>query len=540
MTSAIRRAPGRMAAVGCALLVATTLAGCSSVQSAVSGSSGSSAITMGTANVTSVLDPAGAYDRGSWLILNNTFQSLLSFPVGATSPLPDAAQSCQFTGSDAMTYQCAMRSGLTFSNGDPLTAQDVVFSVNRMKTIKDAGGPSVLFDTIKSVEAPSDSEVVFHLTQPDAVLPDKLASAAGSIVDHKVFPADKELPNDKLVGSGPYKIDSVESMTTSAGAKAPSKIVLSANSHYQGTQKLNNSKFTVRYFNSPAELKTALDTSAVDLTDNSLDPNASAQLEADDQSGKGNIKVTEGVGGDTRFLVFNTKDQTAGQTAVRQAVAQLVDRDALARDVYAGTVQPLYSVVPQGFGGHTTAFFDKYGTPDPAKAKAILTAAKVQLPVKLQLTWSQAQAQGAETAELKKQLEASGLFQVTVQQVADWTGYQKGWADGSYQAYTVGWTPDYPDPDDFVVPLVVNGGAYHNGYDNPQITQTLVPQSLKQADRSAASGTYSTIQGIIANDVPMLPLFQSKAFYAARSNITGIEGTIDQTGVFRFGDIGHS
>ncbi|MDH6109580.1 peptide/nickel transport system substrate-binding protein [Kitasatospora sp. MAP12-15] len=540
MTSAIRRAPGRMAAVGCALLVATTVSGCGSVQSAVGGGGSSSAITMGTTEVTSVLDPAGAYDQGAWLILNNTFQSLLSFPVGATSPQPDAAQSCQFTGADAMTYQCTMRSGLTFSNGHPLTAQDVVFSMNRMKSINDPNGPAGLFDTVKSVEAPSDSVVVFHLTQPDAVLPDKLASGAGSIVDHSVFPANKELPNAQVVGSGPYKIDSIDEMTGSDGAKAPGKIVMSANSHYQGDEKLNNSKFTVRFFNTPVELKTALDAGDVDLTDNSLDPNVSAQLEADQQAGKGNYKVAVGEGSDTRFLLFNTKDQTTGQLAVRQAVAQLIDRDALISNVYARTVEPLYSVVPQGIGGHTTAFFDKYGDPDPAKAKAILSAAKVQLPVKLSLTWSRASAQGAESAEIKKQLEASGLFQVTVHQEADWTAFKKGWADGSYQAYTAGWTADYPDADDFVVPLVVGGGAYHTGYDNAQITQSLVPQTLTQADRSAAAGTYGTIQNIIADTVPMVPLFQNKSFYVSRNNITGVESTIDSTGVFRFANIGRS
>ncbi len=540
MTSAIRRAPGRMAALGCASLAATTLAGCGSVQGVVSGG-GSNAITMGTTSVTSVLDPAGAYDLGSWLILNNTFQSLMKFPAGGSTPQPDAAQSCEFTGADAMTYHCKMRPGLTFSNGDSLTAQDVVFSMDRMKRIKDENGPSSLFDTVKSVEANGDSDVVFHLTQPDAVLPSKLASGAGSIVDHSLFPADKELANDKLVGSGPYKIDSISEMTGADGAKAPGRINLSANSRYKGDQQLKNSKFTVRFFNKPEELKSALDAGDVDLTDNSLDPNVSAQLKADQQSGKGTFKVAEGNGSETRYLVFNTKDQTTGQSAVRQAAAQLMDRQKLAGSVYAGTVQPLYSVVPQGISSHNTAFFDKYGElPDVAKAKAILTGAKVQLPVRFTLTWSRANAQGAESAELKRELEAGGLFQVTVQQEPDWTAFKKGWSAGGYQAYTVGWTADYPDADDFVVPLVVGGGAFHNGYDNPQISQKLVPETLQQADRSAAGTTYGTIQNTLASDVPLLPLFQNKSFYVSRADITGVQSTLDSTGVFRFGEIGRN
>ncbi|PYC60287.1 ABC transporter substrate-binding protein, partial [Streptomyces tateyamensis] len=90
--------------------------------------------------------------QGSWLILENTFQGLLRYPAGSPQPQPDAAQSCEFTGSDATTYHCTLRTGLTFSNGDSLTAKDVVFSIDRMKKIKDDNGPSSLFDTVKSVE----------------------------------------------------------------------------------------------------------------------------------------------------------------------------------------------------------------------------------------------------------------------------------------------------------------------------------------------------------------------------------------------------
>ncbi|MFC8720710.1 ABC transporter substrate-binding protein, partial [Kitasatospora sp. NPDC057198] len=518
--------PNRLAVLSCAALVATTAAGCASVEKAAGGG-GDSAITMGTTNVTSVLDPAGAYDAGSWLILNNTFQSLLSFPAGATEPQPDAAESCRFTGTDALTYTCTLRSGLKFSNGHPLTAQDVKFSIDRVKKIADPSGPSPLLSTIASVDTSGDREVTFHLESPDAVLPAKLASAAGSIVDHQVFPADGLLGNTSLVGSGPYRIDSVE-----MNGKAPSKVQLSANPNYRGTAESHNSKFTVRYFDKPAELKSALDSGAVDLTDNSLDPAQAAEIKEADLAGTGNLRVAEGASGDTRYLVFNTKDETAGNQAVRQAAAQLIDRKAISQEVYAGTVQPLYSVVPAGVAGHNTAFFDKYGEPDPAKAKRILNNAHVATPVKLTLTWSRARAGEAELEAVKKELENGGLFRVTIEQEPDWTAYQAGWKNGSYQAYTVGWTPDYADADDYISPLVVDGGAYHNGWNNPQISDDLVPESIKLTDRTGG-GAYDRIQNILADAVPMVPLFQNKSFYVYHRGITGVDGTMDTTGVFR-------
>jgi len=528
--------PNRLAVLSCAALVATTAAGCASVEKAATGGDSGSAITMGTTNVTSVLDPAGAYDAGSWLVLNNTFQSLLRFPSGATVPQPDAAESCEFTGADTMTYHCTLRAGQKFSNGHPVTAADVVFSIERMKKINDPGGPAGLLSTIKSVEAKGDNEVVFHLEAPDAVLPAKLASAAGAIVDHQAFPADKLLADDsKLIGSGPYKIDSVD--RASGEGKSLAKVGLSANSQYKGQAKLQNSKFAVRYYVKPDELKAALDKGEVDLADNSLEPTVAAQIKSDQIAGKSDLKVAEGETGDTRYLVFNTKDAIGGNLGVRQAVAQLLDRKALAHDVYAGTVQPLYSVVPAGLTGHNTAFFDKYGDPDVNKAKRILAGAHIATPVKLTLTWSRARAGAAELELVKKQLEASGLFQVTVEQQADWTKYKEAWKAGSYQAYTVGWTPDYADPDDYITPLVVEGGAFHNSWDDPKISQKLVPESIKLTDRTAG-GAYSQIQNLVADAAPLVPLFQNKSFYVSKTNITGVDATVDNTGVFRFWEIG--
>lgn len=529
MTSA-----NRLAALGCAALVATTVAGCSSVQKVAGG--GSDTITMGTANLADSLDPARSYDDGASLVMSNTYQSLLKYSPGATEPEPDAAQSCEFTGADATTYHCTLRSGLKFSNGHPLNAQAVVYSMQRIQKINDPVGPATLLSGITSVEAKDDLNVVFHLSAPDAVLPAKLASEAGAIVDPQVFPADKVLDNSKIVGSGPYKIDSIDDM---ADGKDISKVTLSANPNYVGDDKLQNGKFVVQYFNKPTDLKAALDKGRVDITDNSLEPATVARINADSLSGKSDYEVTEAASSDARYLVFNTRDETAGNQAVRQAVAQLVNRDALVRDVYADTEEPLYSVVPAGIAGHTTSFFDTYKDPDAEKAKNILAAAKVSLPVKLTLTWSRGGAGAAEPNELKRQLEAGGLFQVSVQEEQNENTYKAGWQSGRYQAYLVRRVADYPDAEDFVTPLVVNGGVFHNAWDDPRITHQLAPDAVKQTDRTAG-GDYRQIQDDIAQGVPILPLLQSKAYYVSRAGITGVDATVDNTGVFRFWLIGRT
>ena len=157
----------------------------------------------------------------------------------------------------------------------------------------------------------------------------------------------------------------------------------------------------------------------------------------------------------------------------------------------------------------------------------------------LTLTWSRARVGAAELEQLKKDLEADGIFRITIEQEPDWKKYQDGWKAGAYQAYTVGWTPDYADPDNFVSPIVVGGGAFHNGWDDDRISNRLAPAGIKATDRSAG-GVYTQIQDIVAEQAPVIPLIQAKSFYASRNGITGVDGTVDTTGIFRFWLIGRT
>lgn len=70
-------------------------------------------ITVGTTDAVTSLDPAGAYDAGSWALFGNVFQSLPTFEPGGASPVPDAAQSCAFVGNALAVYRCTLRQGLT-------------------------------------------------------------------------------------------------------------------------------------------------------------------------------------------------------------------------------------------------------------------------------------------------------------------------------------------------------------------------------------------------------------------------------------------
>ncbi|HZV26629.1 MAG TPA: ABC transporter substrate-binding protein, partial [Acidothermaceae bacterium] len=162
-------------------------------------------IVLGTTDKVISIDPAGAYDEGSWVLQWNIYQALLKIKPGSADVVPDAASACKWT--DTVTYTCTLNPGLTFSNGDPLDAAAVVYSIQRVVKINDPNGPSSLLASMKSVAAQGTDTVVFTLNAPNSVFPYILTTGAGNIVDPKVFPADKLLPDGPGdIGSGVYTL----------------------------------------------------------------------------------------------------------------------------------------------------------------------------------------------------------------------------------------------------------------------------------------------------------------------------------------------
>ncbi|MGI5199362.1 ABC transporter substrate-binding protein [Streptomyces sp. CA-288835] len=509
-------------------LAGTLLAGCGS-QGGESGGTGSS-IAIGMTDDVLATDPASGYDPGSWLLFNNVFQSLLSFPKGSTEPEPEAAKSCTFTDGDTRVYECTLRDGLKFSNGDELTSEDVKFSFDRMMKINDAEGPAIMFPMLDKVETPDEKTVVFQLKVPDATFPSKIASGAGSIVNHREYDADGLREDGKAVGSGPYKLDSF----------SEDEAVFSVNENYEGNADVRNSGVTLKFFHGDRKgLRKALTDTKVDVAYRGLAAQDVADIENDTSTGQG-IEVIEGSSAEVQHLVFNTQDPVAGKLSVRKAIAHLLDREALVEEVYESTATPLYSIIPAGITGHNTAFFDTYGArPSRTKAEDVLRADGVTEKVKLTL-WSTPTRYGPSTDQefkaIAKQLNDSGLFDASVKSVA-YDQYEKDIEAGKYGVYVKGWVPDYPDPDNFTAPFFGEGNVLGNGYTNSKITGQLIPETAALSERASTEQQYGQLQDIVAEEVPVLPIWQAKQYAVVRDNVYGLEYCLDASTVFRFWEI---
>ncbi|MFC5803660.1 ABC transporter substrate-binding protein [Streptomyces formicae] len=506
------------------------LAGCGAEQSD-DASGDSSKVVVGMSDEVLATDPADGYDPGSWLLFNNVFQSLMAFPKGSSTPEPEAAEKCGFDGGGSTVYRCTLRDGLKFSNGNSLTSEDVKFSFERALKIDSDSGPGPLLSTIDRIETPDEKTVVFHLKVPDATFPSKIASGAGSIVDHREYEAGALRTDGKAVGSGPYKLDSF----------SDNEAAFSVNPEYKGTAEVKNSGVTLTFFHGDQKkLGAALKQGDVDVAYRGLTAQDITELQGSLSADDEQIAVVEGSSAEVQHLVFNMDDPVAGQLAVREAFAYLVDRDALVRDVYQATATSLYSIVPAGIGTHNTAFFDRYGgSPQPAKAREALRDADITDKVKITL-WSTPSRYGPATDQalkaIAKQLNGSGLFEATVKSVA-FDQYEKDIQAGKYGVYVKGWVPDYPDPDNFTQPFFGPDNVLSNNYDNKKITGEIIPGTSAMTDRGETEQKFAELQNLVAEEIPVLPLWQGKQYAVAHGNITGLEWTLDASTVFRFWEI---
>jgi peptide/nickel transport system substrate-binding protein len=486
---------------------------------------------LGTTETVTAMDPAGSYDFGSWNLQYNIFEQLVSIPANGDEPQPDAAEACDYD--DPTTITCTLREGLKFSNGHDLTSSDVAFSFKRNIEIADPNGSSVLLGAISNgavknptladgaIETPDDTTVVFHLNQPDLTFLKVLTGATASIVDEEVYPADKLLADDEVVGSGPFMLSQY---------KPGEQAVLEANPDYDGPRKAKSAQVFVKYYSDPAPLKTDVETGAVDIAWRTLSPTDITSLEDG-----GKVDVIHGNGSEFRYWVFQLGNAVSKDKATRQAVAQIIDRDAISQNAYDGTVTPAYSIVPPGFGGQKDSFKEVYGEPNVDAAKKILDDAGIKTPVSITLGYTPTHyGPNAvdEANEFADQLNSSGLFDVKTES-AEWEEYQTLYKEGAYDLFILGWYPDFLDADNYLTPFIRDGGFFANGYTNDEVN-TLLDQELGETDEAARNDEIAQLQDIVAEDVPLVPSWNGQNVAVASSSMEGVEETLDPTYIFRF------
>lgn len=520
-------------------IAALTLAGCTA-NGGDDDSSGGDTITIGTTEQITALDPAGSYDNGSFSVMNQVYPFLMNTPLGSPEVQPDIAESAEFTA--PTEYTVKLKPGLTFANGNALTASDVKFTFDRQIAIADEKGPSSLLYNLESTEAVDDTTVVFHLLSGnDQIFPKILSSPVGPIVDEDVFSPDELTSDDEIVAgnafAGQYTISNYDFNNI---------VQYTANPDYQGLlAAAKTNTVNVRYYTDSSNLKLDVQEGGIDVAHRTL-----SATDIDDLRGNDQVQVVDGPGGEIRYLVFNFNTMPFGAEmpdadeakalAVRQAVAHLIDRDAISEGVYKGTFTPLYSYVPEGLTGANEALKDLYGdgngAPDEDAAAEVLDAAGVTTPLEIDIQYVSERygpSSADEYAVIKDSLERSGLFAVNLQST-EWVQYNKDRVADLYPAYQLGWFPDYSDADNYLTPFFLKENFLANHYVNDEVNDLILQQAVTSdpAEREALIGE---IQNKVAADLSTIPYMQGAQVAVVGTDVQGAQDTLDASFKFRYG-----
>jgi peptide/nickel transport system substrate-binding protein len=234
------RATARPALVryGIALVAAALLAsGCTA--GAGGGGGGGDAggtLLVNTSFVYSTLDPGQVYEQTGYLAIHSLYDSLMTFEGGDVSePVPDLAEGYDVSD-DGKTYTFTLREGAVFSDGSPVTSEDVLFSLTRMQNLKASGAN---FFAGLTFSAPDERTVVVTSDRPTAEVPALMAMPVSSVLNSEVARANgatdaadaaasdtaQSFLDSTSVGSGPYVLERND---------PGNEIVLAANEAYRG------------------------------------------------------------------------------------------------------------------------------------------------------------------------------------------------------------------------------------------------------------------------------------------------------------------
>ena len=453
------------------------------------------------------LDPHSTNATATRNMLENVYDTLVMFD-SSLQIVPSLAESWE-ASENGLTWTFTLRDGVTFHNGDPLTASDVAFSINRIKDPEIASPRSGDFAVVESVEAPDDLTVVMTLSEPFSPLLSKLAQSLNVIVSEAV--ATENDLNETVIGTGPFEF--VEYLPQT-------RLVLEKNENFWGTDAEGNALpyldgITFQFYPEPAARTTAVQTGNVDWIE--YVPAADVEiLEADP-----NVEVVGGLSANFRSLYLNATREPFDNPLVRQALSYAIDEQAIVDIALfgAGGVAATGTTIPNG--NFYAVEESPYMGRDVEQARALLEEAGYADGFTFDLYVTSTYDFLRTPAEIiQANLAEIG---VTANIVAeDWSIYLPTVQEHDFDATILG-ESGQSDPDDFLFDVFHTGGGGNFGeYANPEL-DALLEEGRRVSSQEERDAVYQEAQALILDEAPHVFLFHSAQYEALQTNVQGFE-----------------
>ncbi|CDN94951.1 ABC transporter substrate-binding protein [Agrobacterium tumefaciens] len=461
-------------------------------------------------------DPGVNRDANSDAVLLHVLEGLVGYRDDA-SVAPLLASSIDVSP-DGKTYTFKLRSGVKFSNGEPLTSADVLASWQRYTDPKtswrcltdtSAGGVAA----VSGVTAPDAETVVFTLEKPTALFLPTLArtDCGGTGIYHKSsLAADGKWV--KPIGTGPF---------TFGEWRTGQYVDLAANPNYtpgegervgyvgDKTPKVSGVRFMVVPDDSSA--KAALYSGDIDVLSDVLTSDI-AELSATDQ-----VVVDKAPGMGLTALLFQTRDPLLQDVRIREALRLSLDLPEIADALSSGQSKASFSVIPQPspYFGATQA---DVPARDIAKAKALLAEAGYKgQPIKWLTTKFYPQLFDA--AVLVQAMAQEAGIKIDIETL-DWATLLDRYSKGNYSAMSFTYSARLDPSLSFDMVSGNKDKQPNKVWDNAE-GRELIAQSSRISDPAERQKIFDKLEGMIRADVPMTVIYAGSRVSAVRKNVEG-------------------
>lgn len=477
---------------------------------------GGTMVVLGQDSIES-LSPEDTGETVQWVAITNVFEGM--YMVNELYELEPVLADSYEPSEDGLTYTFKLKSDVTFHNGDPFTAKDVVYTFNWIMDEANASTRLANFELVSSVEAPDDTTVVITLSEADVTF---MVNVATTFIYPEAYHSE--------IGENEFKVAPVGTGAFKFGELNPQQRVrLDAyEDYYRGRANLDS--FQVDVVPEAAGRMSALETGQADNSMWGLNAEDNTKLKE-----SGNFTIFETLQVATNHFPLNNTHPFLKEKEVRQALMWALDRQAFADEIFLGQAK----VATSNLSPAVEAFYNpdvaQYSY-DPDKAKEILDAAgwvegsdgireKDGVRAAFTMMVFQGDTQRRPEAEVAQQWWQEIGVECTLQEGVT-SEILGGLREGEYDAGLFNWVYGGSNGDPDARDTLGTGGANNFFmWSNEEVDQ-LLADGIRELDRDTRVGMYKRIQEIVAEEVPFLFLLnlQTMAFYNKR--IKGLPETV--------------
>ena len=483
------------------------------------------------------LDPAEAFELSAGELMGNGYERLIRYDVDDPSKLVgDLAKSWDLSA-DGRTYTFELKPGLRFASGNALTAEDVVYSLQRAVLLDKTPAFILTQFGLNKANVAQKVRQTGPLTltiETDRVYAPSLfyncltANVAG-VVDKKLL-MSKEVNGDmgygwlktNFAGSGPLRI---------RDWRANEIVVLERNDNYYG-DKSKLARVIYRHVKEAATQRLLLEKGDVDVARN-LSPQDIEAL-----GSNANVRMATTLKGYLTYFSLNQKHPILSKPEVREAMKWLVDYDALGRTLLKNIAVVHQNFLPVGLLGAST---EKPYKLDVAKAKALLAKAGHPDGFKVTIDMRTIQPIQGVTEAIQQTFKQAGIQL----EILPGDGKQTltKYRARNHDIYIGSWGADYWDPHTNADTFARNPDnadnakskplAWRNAWDIPEMTKKSDAAAMER-DGAKRAKMYDEIQAEFRRTSPFVILYQWATVTAMRSNVDGLKVGPTSDGTFLF------